>query len=131
LEKSVTDQEGVERAASEEGSEDFGAGVTLVITGLVMLFVWQFILNFIVLGGGKKTYDVCLSAVDGPLLNMDRWAFPTQIWCETEGNAYAGAVYPVWQSVGFSSVTVILVAVMLYGVWVMVRRDTSAPQRKP
>jgi hypothetical protein len=44
-----------------------------------MLVIWQFILNFIVLDGGEKTDDVCLSAMDGPLLNMNKWAFPTQI----------------------------------------------------
>lgn len=117
----MTDREDVKEAAG-----DFRAGTTVAVTGLVTFFIWQAIVSFGVLAGSEKVYFACVHAVGGPALSVNPSSFPTQIWCETDGDAYAGAVYSVWQSVGFSSVTVILVLVTLCGVWVMLRRDLRA-----
>lgn len=123
---SKRDQNDVEQDVSDASSEDFKVGLTLAAGGLAMSFLWQAMLNFVVLGGSEEVYDACVSAVHGRVENINRSAFPTQIWCEAEGNAHAGAVYSAWQSVGFSAVTVILVVVVLCGGWMMVRRGKSA-----
>jgi hypothetical protein len=120
----VTDQDDAKQAAAT-GSDGFSTGVTLAAVGLVMFFIWQSILNFVVLGGSEEFREVCASATRGHVVDLNRSAFPTQIWCETEADAYAGAVYSVWQSVGFTAVTVVLALVALYGVWMMVRRERT------
>jgi hypothetical protein len=118
----LTDQEDVKRSVAATNTDDFGAGVLLAAGGLLMFFLWQFVLNFFVPGDPERTYATCVHAVGGHVTRITFSAFPYQMWCETEDDAYAGGVFSFWQSFGFSSVTVILVLIVLYGVWMMIRR---------
>lgn len=98
-------------------------GSNLVGVGLAGLFLWNFILGFYILGShAEEHYEACLSATQGRLVYINRSTFPTQIWCEVEGDAHAGALYSFWQSLGLSAVFVVLVLIVLYGVWMMVRQ---------
>jgi hypothetical protein len=97
-------------------------GSPLVGVGLAGLFLWNFILGFFILGNhAEEHYEACVSATQGRLVHINRSTFPTQIWCEVEGDAHAGALYSFWQSLGFSTVFVVLVLMVLYGVRMMVR----------
>jgi hypothetical protein len=124
----VTDPDENERRALQEAI-DFRTGASVAGLGLAGFLFWMFILNFI-LGGGLSAdiYDRCLTATNGLLKSINRSTFPTQVWCEIEGNAYAGALYSFWESAGLSSVSVGFAIVMLYGGWMMVRRAAILKQ---
>lgn len=126
----VTYHEGDQQGLSIEHPEGTWAGAALAGTGLAAFIIWQFVLRLIIWAGSENIYNECLRVTSGRLLNIDRSVFPTQIYCDTEAGPHAAALYSFWQSVGLSSVIVILVLIMFYGVWMMVRRDTNAPQAR-
>ncbi|WP_206750849.1 hypothetical protein [Cryobacterium sp. TMB1-7] len=119
----MTDPWDDEQRRTMQESVGSRTGSTLVGAGLGGLFLWNFILGFYILGShAEEYYETCLSATEGRLVHINRSTFPTQIWCEVEGDAHAGTVYSFWQSLGLSTVFVILVLIVLYGVWMMVRQ---------
>lgn len=86
-------------------------------------------MNWFVLGfRSEQVYDHCLQAVVGKLTHINNLTFPTQMFCETADDRYAAGYYPFWVSVGYSAVFVVLGLVVLYGLWMIVRRDKNAPQ---
>jgi len=118
----VTDPWGDEQRRTVQESVGSRTGSTLVGVGLAGLFLWNFILGFYILGShAEEHYEACVSATQGRLVNINRSTFPTQIWCEGEGDAHAGALYSFWQSLGLSAVFVVLFLMVLYGVRMMVR----------
>ena len=117
--------------SSGETSETARIGATLAAGGVISLFVYTFIVNFWLGPSAERIYSDCLHQTSGKLTNINSSTFPTQIFCETADDRYAGAIYPFWGSVGLSSVFVFLAAVVLYGLWMIVRRDKNAPQPTP
>ena len=92
----------------------------------ILLFIWPFVLGVILSPDPERVYSACLSATGGVDMSLHDTVFPTQIYCQ-EGLSSA-TYYTVWESAGLSSVFVILVLAILYGVWMMIRLDESGPQ---
>ena len=114
-----------------ETSEAARIGATLAAGGVISLFLYTFMVNFWLGPSSESIYSDCINQTDGKLTNINYSTFPTQIFCETADDGYAGAIYSFWGSVGLSSIFVILAAVVLYGLWMIVRRDKTAPQPTP
>jgi hypothetical protein len=108
-------------ATAVEDAGKVRSGLGLATVGLLMFLVWQFIVNFYIVGSWVSEFDDCSSATEGAVVSFNGSPFPVQIWCETKGDVFAGSLIPFWESVAFSSVTVIAVLITLYGVWEAVR----------
>ena len=115
----------------EQSSEAARIGATLAAGGFVSLLVWTFFVNFWLGPSSELVYSDCLSQTTGKVTHVNYSTFPTQIYCETADDRYAGAIFPFWGAVGLSSVYVILAGVILYGMWMVVRRDKNEPQPVP
>ena len=114
--------------STHETSESVLIGATLAAGGFISLLLWRFFVDFWLGPSSESTYSECLSQVAGKLTNINYSSFPTQIYCETADDRYAGAIYPFWVSMGYSSVFVVLGLVVIYGLWMIVRRDKNASQ---
>lgn len=116
---------------SGEASEGGRIGATLAAGGVISVFFWTFFVNFWLGPSSERIYSDCLHQTAGKLTSINHSTFPTQIFCETADDRYAGAIYSFWGSIGLSSVFVLLALVVLYGLWMIVRRDKNAPQPTP
>lgn len=126
----MADHDDGAQATSQTTSEHFGMGVLLGAGSLLLFLVWLWYLNIIIIGGDEKVHDACVSAVHGAVVNIDRWSFPTQIWCATKDDRYAGAIYTAWQSVGFSAVSVVFVLLLVFAGRLMLHGDKRAAQAR-
>ena len=111
-----------EQRRTMQAVDDVRTGAALVGVGMAGSVLWYFIQGFFILGNhAEEYYETCLSATEGRLAHINRSTFPTQVWCEVEGDAHAGAVFSFWESLGLSSVFVVLALIMCFGVWMMMR----------
>jgi hypothetical protein len=129
----MTRHEGAGETASAEDAGVPGSGLGLAAVGLLLFLVWQFIVNFFIVGSWGSEFDDCISVTEGAVVSFAGSPFPVQVWCETEANPFAGSLIPLWRSVAFSSVTVMAVLITLYGVWTAIRieKDKGASSVKP
>ena len=112
----------------KQSSEALQTGAALLGTALATLIIWPFMLGFFIFPSSETVYSRCLDATNGHLLHINRSIFPTQIYCETPDESYAGTIYSFWESAGLSLVIIVLVLAMFVGVWMMVRRNKRAPR---
>ena len=91
----------------------------------ILLFIWPFVLGVILSPDPERVYSACLRATGGVDMSLHDTVFPTQIYCQEGANS--ATYYTIWESAGLSSVLVVLVLAILYGVWMTIRRDESGP----
>jgi hypothetical protein len=109
-----------------QGTKAVVTGGALAAGAGILLFIWPFVLGVILSPDPERVYSVCLGATGGVDMSLHDTVFPTQNYCQ-EG-ASSATYYTIWESAGLSSVFVILVLAILYGVWMAIRRDESGPQ---
>ena len=122
----MTNREIKKRKRLLDGPDAVRMGAALTGGGFVAVALWPFILTF---PSSEDVYSRCIGLTHGHLTHINRSTFPAQIFCETEGSPFAGALYPFWASVGMSSVLALLVFAGFYGVWMMARRDGRLDDR--
>jgi hypothetical protein len=110
-------------------SDRFQAGMRYTGGSAALLAIWPFIVVWFVFPPGDGAHTACqdaLGAGDGRILGTTRTLFPAQIHCDTTQGTSMASVYSGWESAGLSSVTVLLVAVVIFGIWLMATQGRKA-----
>lgn len=111
--------------AASGPSNRFRIGVFCAGAGSALLALWPFVLVLLVFPTGESAHVACrdtLGGSGGRIIAITQSLFPTQIHCDTTQGTDMAAVYSGWESAGLSSVTLLLVAVVAVGVWLMATR---------
>ena len=116
--------------AARDRSDGFLAGMLCAGGGAALLAIWPFFVLWVVFPGGDGVHTACsddLGASGGRIIDIEtvRSLFPTQIFCNTTEGVKA-TVYSGWEAAGLSSVTVLLVAVVAFGIWLMATHGRKA-----
>ena len=112
-------------------SDRFRAGVFYAGGGAALLAIWPFFVVWFVFPLGEGAHIACQYALgpsSGRILATTQSLFPMQIHCNTTQGSNMASVYSGWESAGLSSVTVLLVAAVAVGIWLMATRGRKAAE---
>lgn len=124
----MTGHERTTPRTSDATSKGTRTGTAIAGFGFFALVLWRFIVAIFVFPRPEAAYEDCAQAVFGTLTHVNYSVFPTQIYCETAEDDFGATIYSFWGSAGLTSVSVLLVLVILYGMWMVVRREKNEPQ---